>query len=506
MENRIKNFIDKLFKSKLDSDQFAPDDLLWKEIENQLPEKKQRRRWLFLLLFGFIAAGAGVFFLAQEKNASQLSNQSQQVTEQKLPAKQEPFASSSNSGKGETPGNTDMTDVGIQNRIDTSSNEDQNKKSALIASSNNIQSNPEIKNGNLSDHNSGSAVAPEEKVSVPKSSALNEKLPTNKNEPNSEVKTDEVTTAEKDLAESDQTDAHLNTDSISATDLKSDFDSKNQVSKKDSSIKAQPDKEVAKKTDSTLKEQNKPAEQPSNEGSNKNMRWFIDVFLNFRNNSRNISASGDPDPLYLSRRDNEEKVLSTFNYGFHVGLEKGRLQLLTGLGLNHYTEDIQYENRANCYFVKNTGGYINADSVWIYTYDSTIAEVQNDSISLHNGKQTSSYLEVPVHLSYKIPVGHFSIHAGAGVSAMFNMQWNAWYLNKTITGLENPSSKEMLRPLVLNAAFNLGLEIPATKHLSILFDLNYQQNLNSIFKKEYFLDQKYKGIGGELSLRYFLGK
>ena len=199
------------------------------------------------------------------------------------------------------------------------------------------------------------------------------------------------------------------------------------------------------------------------------------------------------DTLYYTARYKNEKSTYTFNYNFHVGMKIKNFQFKTGIDVMRFGENIQYDNRGLCFTVEGnpTIGY---DTLQVHTQ-------VNNGISSRNGKAVNTYLGIPLHINYSIPLKILKLEFGIGGFAATPVKWNSYYLNKNITGLENPFALKMINTIVLGYSLNAGVAVPVTKHVDLELGCFQRRTISPIEKSEYGTKKVFRTTGANISIR-----
>ncbi|MEI7802568.1 MAG: hypothetical protein WCI97_07990, partial [Bacteroidota bacterium] len=234
----------------------------------------------------------------------------------------------------------------------------------------------------------------------------------------------------------------------------------------------------------------------------KKSKWFVEIGCCYMNNNpwlgSHIGFSNaieqQIDTLYYQARYKNEKSAASFNYNFNIGMNVKNFQFKTGVDVMRFGENIQYDNRGLCFTVEGnpTLGY---DTLQVHTQ-------VNNAIGSHNGKSVNTYLGIPLQVNYSIPLKILKLQFGVGGFASTPLKWNSYYLNKTVTGLENPYDLKMINSIVLGYSFNAGVAVPVSKHFDAVLNYDFRQTMSPIEKTEYGTKKVFKSSGANLSLRY----
>lgn len=194
----------------------------------------------------------------------------------------------------------------------------------------------------------------------------------------------------------------------------------------------------------------------------KKIKWFVEGGVSYLNSAQIFSV--DSNNYYASRRLSEEKKGGgTTNYNLYLGMSAKRFQFRSGFDLMRLSEDIEYDNRGQCFMLQGSAG----------NYDTTQTHIQqNNLVASRNGKSVNTYLGIPICVNYSFPLKSWRIEFGLGASAAFPLKWNSYYINKTVTDLENPYDQGLIRKTVFSYKLNAGICAPVSKHIETVFQFN----------------------------------
>ncbi len=507
MKNKKENPIDGLFRRKLNEEQLAPDDLLWNEIETKLAEKKPANRFGLWILLGTVllcaVASYFVFFNHSSINSNGVSEKIIQ-TEGKISEKEIQLNTISPATENNSHQSNNSTTKNSSSTSSVKSNSNSNS-----TSSNQISNSLSNNSSNGNKTSSTKKHTSEKSISENKNS-LNPLADNSSNEiiieENPVGKNSDSVTDTKNEKDNSQTEISISkteplneiplaANSAISGEKKNDephTSAQNQNHDNEiinsSDIKTLPDTAAIVKTETPVSVNPNPI-VPENKSN-----WFIEIGSSFMKNSSSISTGETFNTYYLSRRNADEKSINTFNYKVNVGKTINQFQILAGVDLLRFGENIQYDNKGRCYTIAGnpTDGY---DTLQIHIQ-------QNNSISEKNSVSKNLYLGIPLKVNYVIPLKTINILFGAGTTAAFPLKWNSYYLNKSVTAIENPGDIKMISGLVFNINASAGLSIPVSEKFDVALLFDYRKNLNSVLKKTYSVNQKYQTMGAGVCLRY----
>ncbi|GDX52315.1 hypothetical protein LBMAG27_13620 [Bacteroidota bacterium] len=533
MENKKKNPLDELFRRKLNEEQLAPDDLLWDEIETKLETKKTSRRFgLWVLIGALLLCGVASYFAFFNNHSSVSPVVAKKVasTENKISGNEIPLNSTSSSTSTST------------NSVPYNNSSTTNSTSTSSSNSNDSKSNSSSANKNSSVEKNNSSVV--NKTTEPKNSSSRNQTTIVKNSPSENLSASSKNTdkpiEKKSSNEIKKNEYSLITNSNSVSNAKTGIDnSQKEISNPVSNSKNETANPVSENSDSptgnisndsiTQIQNTNPtnteitaitddktlpdtaaivkpitpvAANPTPVAPEKKSKWFVEIGSSYLNNTQGLgnhnsfsnSVEQQIDTLYYQARYKNEKSAATFNYNFNIGMKVKNFQFKSGIDVMRFGENIQYDNRGLCFTIEGNPAL---------GYDTLQVHSQvNNAISSRNGKSVNTYLGIPLEVNYSIPLKILKLQFGLGGFASTPLKWNSYYLNKTVTGLENPFDLKMIKSIVLGYTFNAGVTVPISKHFDAVLNYDFRQTMSPIEKTEYGTKKVYKSSGAILSLRY----
>jgi hypothetical protein len=242
------------------------------------------------------------------------------------------------------------------------------------------------------------------------------------------------------------------------------------------------------------------------------------------NVSKTLSASTNQD--YIDRRIAEEKATNYASWMLGTKVQYQRFAINTGVELNKYGEKVTYSNWlfGNTNKVTNSYNY-STDSITTVSnyylqgnqFDQTNIQVSTDSTLVSdtasvygqksadvngiNSKTMISYIEIPLVVEYEaIKTKRFSVALRTGVSIGFMSQKRGFYLDKTQEEFRDLNNINTFRSTVWNARLGADFNYFIVPKTSIFIRPEYRTNLQSIFKTEAGIQQKYRAFGVMIGL------
>jgi len=242
------------------------------------------------------------------------------------------------------------------------------------------------------------------------------------------------------------------------------------------------------------------------------------------NVSKTLSASTNQN--YIDRRNAEEKSANYVSWMLGAKVQYQRFAINTGVELSKYGEKVTYSN----WLFGNTSNitnsyYYSADSVTTVSnyyiqgneYDQTNTQTTIDStlvsdttnvygqknadVSGINSKTMISYIEIPLVIEYEaIKTKRFSVAVRTGVSVGFMSQKRGFYLDKTQEEFRDLNNLATFRSTVWNTRIGADFNYFIVPKTSVFIRPEYRTNLQSIFKTEAGIQQKYRAFGVMIGL------
>jgi len=210
------------------------------------------------------------------------------------------------------------------------------------------------------------------------------------------------------------------------------------------------------------------------------------------------------------RKDHESPAISVCG-GLNVRVNIGNGFIQTGLEYSEYRQYRNYNNSFQAFDSLNS--YYRTDTIWgwvfdppdvgkpiILGYDTVFVPVYNTTNEGYNRWQ---YLEIPLIGGYRFNKGRVGFEAATGFSCSFLLDagGNVPHLTDKNRFTELSDLKDEMNKYLFNYILQLGF----TYHITPAWSFNifpfYKQNLNSVFKNNYPVDQKFRSFGINFGLK-----
>jgi len=214
---------------------------------------------------------------------------------------------------------------------------------------------------------------------------------------------------------------------------------------------------------------------------------------------------------YLQYREDHESPTISVSTGLDVRLNIRKWYIQTGLGYSEFRQNRNYNNSFKA--LDSLNSYYQTDTIWgwiydppnagdpiVLGYDTTFIPVYNTT---NEGYNKWSYIEVPLIAGYKFKTGRFSLDVGTGFSFAFllNANGNVPHLNQENRFVNLSDLNDEMNKYLFSYILQMGASYHITPEWSIHFSPFYKQNVNSVFNRNYPIDQKFRSIGINFGLK-----
>ena len=242
-----------------------------------------------------------------------------------------------------------------------------------------------------------------------------------------------------------------------------------------------------------------------------------------------LSAEKNSDN-YLIHRKNEEEAILTPSLGLAIsanwkslGLSIGAEYTYVGERTNYYpySDQLTLVNNGHWHlfqsnFVDTDTAYImgnplfvstvvqRIDSSFIITSDTIYEYKYNQEIALNNGVNRIYYLEFPIEISYAVTRGRMGIGFSGGIAPGILTGQRGHYIRDDGRGIESFDEVSYFRKFMINGRFSADFFYRAGARTKIVVRPQLRANLNSVFKSESGVKQKYYSTGLVFGVAYLL--
>ena len=221
------------------------------------------------------------------------------------------------------------------------------------------------------------------------------------------------------------------------------------------------------------------------------------------------AAAGYED--HLKYRNEHEGPAISVSTGVNIRLNMRNWYIQTGLEYSEFRQTRNYNNSFQA--LDSLNSYFQTDTIWgwvfdppdigkpiILGYDTIFVPVYNTT---QEGYNRWKYLEVPLTGGYKFNRGRFGFEVSTGFSCGFllDARGNVPDLNDKNRFTELNDLNDEMNKYLFNYIFQAGFTYHLTPAWSLSLSPFYKQNLNSVFKNNYPVDQKFRSFGINFGLK-----
>jgi hypothetical protein len=244
---------------------------------------------------------------------------------------------------------------------------------------------------------------------------------------------------------------------------------------------------------------------------------------------KTLSTTKDWDN-YIMHRKNEEEPILTPSIGIAFIANRNSFSLSLGAEYSMYGEKTNYYPYSNqitiigdsdwqtylLHLVDTDTAYVTGNQWYIETpftrLDSslvqswdTLEEYKYDKrIAESNGINKFYFIEVPVEVSYCITKGRAGFGISAGISPGMLVHEKGHYLRSDGRGIESFQEIQTFRKFMMNARLSADFYYRLGARTKLVMRPQFRTNLNSVFKDEYGIKQKYYSTGVLFGISYML--
>lgn len=254
-----------------------------------------------------------------------------------------------------------------------------------------------------------------------------------------------------------------------------------------------------------------------------NSRWSVGAYAGVGLTSRDLS--GGPDD-YISKRENEEKILPTWQAGIEAHYELGHWDLSSGVNYLRIGEKTsyspeQYEHLEfveayelqtiyTSYWIVDSLFVLNPDTTTLDSWqvDSTFFESMDTVMVLvedtlttyetfdlvsNNQRIWFEYLEIPLFVGYTLEKRRWNFGIRTGISLGILTGHGGLRVNQALNGLVAQENSAALRKVLINYQLRLSVGYRILSGTTLYIEPAYRNTAQSVFKST--VNQRYKSYG-----------
>ena len=230
---------------------------------------------------------------------------------------------------------------------------------------------------------------------------------------------------------------------------------------------------------------------------------------------------------YINRRKKEEEGIVTTSFGAALSHELKDFTVSLGIEYSAWGEQnmyLPYLNKKNTvenggfqhYYRTDTAtvfnfgviSYVPQTPVWDSTFvshsETVIQSTFDPSVYSANSINRFYFFEVPVELSYRFTHTRIGIGATAGISPAWIVGKKGYYLKRDMGGMELISEIESVNSFIMNGRFSIDFYYKMNAKINVVLRPQIKSTLNSVFKSDYDVTQRYYSTGLVFGLQYKL--
>lgn len=243
-------------------------------------------------------------------------------------------------------------------------------------------------------------------------------------------------------------------------------------------------------------------------------RWLsLAVFASPDITQTRLSEAGAYEE-YLNLRNDSESDAWTWSAGADIRVHFKNWFIQTGINYSSYKNNKDFNYSYSVYDSVNS--HFEYDTTWVWVYnppnlgfplmtgiDTIWVPVYQDIHVEDQGKNEWSYLEIPVLIGHQFVSGKFGFEVASGVSMGFLTKSKGSLPRFPGTeGMENLEDLNgVINKTMLNWLLQVGISYQLSERWSIIAQPYYKQSLQSVFDKNYPIDQRFKAFGLKCGLR-----
>ena len=257
--------------------------------------------------------------------------------------------------------------------------------------------------------------------------------------------------------------------------------------------------------------------------------WELGVYGGSMHIRKNLSSVNGLDNYLLHRKNEEEAVLNpSIGIALTAGIKSfsitvGAEYSVYGEKTNYYpysnqqtiidnslwqTFLVSYTDVDTAYIMGNplflstvlqrqdSSFVSDSDTIYEYKYDKQIAE--------RNGYNRYYFFELPVDISYYLSRGRMGFGVSAGISPALLVNERGNYIRSDGKGLDSFDEIKYFRKVVVNARVSADIYYRLSARTKVVMRPQLRTNLNSVFKSDFGVRQKYYSAGVLFGISYFL--
>lgn len=245
--------------------------------------------------------------------------------------------------------------------------------------------------------------------------------------------------------------------------------------------------------------------------------------------NKTISISNDWNS-YLQHRKNEEEAIMTPSLGLALTANHNSLSFSIGAEFSSYGEKTNYFPYSNQQVITDNSSwntftidvididtayiwgnqrlietiYQQLDSTFVFEQDTLEEFMYDKKIAETNGINRFYYVEVPVEVSYIISKGKAGFGVSGGLSPGWMVHQKGYYIRPDEKGVDALTEIKSFKKFMVNARLSVDFYYRLGGRTKLVIRPQFKTNLNSIFKDDFAVKQKYYSTGLMFGVSYML--
>ena len=250
------------------------------------------------------------------------------------------------------------------------------------------------------------------------------------------------------------------------------------------------------------------------------------IYALMLNVNKEVKADGNAE--YISRREKEEKNILAHGFGINISMSRNNFSYGTGIEYSYFGEKTSYDaySRQTQYIQSGSWqtytnvvtdidtAYINGlqwfletqvsqlDSTYETRIDTNYINKYDPSISERNSVNKIHYVEIPLMLSYRIPLNKFDFGISVGISPVWIFSQKGHYLKQDLSGVESIKDTKPFNSFLVNGRLGLDISYHLSPRIRIFGSPAWKINLSPITKSNQGYSQRYSALGLQLGAAY----
>ena len=257
--------------------------------------------------------------------------------------------------------------------------------------------------------------------------------------------------------------------------------------------------------------------------------WETSIYGGVHSINKNLSG-GSEWKNYLQHRKYEEDAILAPSVGVSLAANINSFTVSIGAEYSVYGEKTKYYPYSNQLTITDNStwntfivNYIDTDTAYIFgnqrfietimqRTDSNYVFEQDTSeeykydqrIAQSNGVNRLYYVEIPLEVSYCLNKGRAGFGLSGGISPALLVQEKGYYIRSDGRGIDALSEMKTFRKFLINGRVSVDVYYRISGRTKLLLRPQFKTNLNSVFKDDFGIKQKYYSTGVLFGVTYML--